>query len=37
VTPGLFETISVLGRDRVLERLESLLELIEYEEGNIAD
>ncbi|MGC9321054.1 MAG: glutamate--tRNA ligase, partial [Kosmotogaceae bacterium] len=29
VTPGLFETISVLGRDRVVERLESLLEMIE--------
>ena len=37
VTPGLFETISVLGRDRVLERLESLLEMIEYEEGNLSD
>jgi glutamyl-tRNA synthetase len=37
VTPGLFETISVLGRDRVLERLENLLEMIEYEEGNLSD
>lgn len=36
VTPGLFETISVLGCERVLERLENLLELIEYEERNIS-
>jgi len=27
----------VLGRDRVVERLESLLEMIEYEEGNLSD
>ncbi len=36
VTPGLFETFSVLGRDRVIERLESLLEMIEYEEGDFS-
>ncbi len=36
VTPGLFETISILGRDRVLNRLENLLELIEYEEGDFS-
>jgi len=36
VTPGLFETISILGRDRVLDRLENLLELVEYEEGDFS-
>ncbi|AKI98012.1 glutamate--tRNA ligase [Kosmotoga pacifica] len=29
VTPGLFETISVLGREKTLERLETLLQLAE--------